>query len=814
MDKKRISKIVLFVIICLVIIAYSSMVNAVQYGASYNVTPDHQDALHVTQNWAMPFINNLNLKVENLTFVIDRKYGASFYPFNVTLLYWDVAGAKGVAPVEGYNYSYTSGEPAIPNGILPYYVNITFANQDDRLDLNASQTYAWFFETHASAATTAFDLGNKNSGTYDYNLYYFADQDYTTPDGNYQTPMFFINLMEDSTPIAPDTHFTLKAENESNAADDINTFTANVTNGTHSLINSTTNGELQFAITGQLNITVGATNWTTKFYNNLSVSAGETVTAQLKFKNMRYEVLSNLVRALWGNTTINNYNFSFYNTNTSSTELNQQSTSGKLKAYLNWDFIYTVTISAMNYLSQTFTMNSTADYSEFRAFDMRGEYAWYTTDRRFRSKVDNSSINAYNLSFYNMNESMVETTTQSSNGSSVVSLNWSNRYNITIYPDDFEVKSWIINTTDNYWELERYFYTHNSINFTFYDEETNVLINDRTTSIKLISDIFTGNYTTTTGVKHVDLLSPTTYTIRYSAPGYQARDYYFTLYNRTGNDLKLYLLNTTSASEVTATVYDEDLNTLEGALIYVYKFDITTNSYIVREILTTNFEGESQFYVTNDEFYKFKIYYGGDLVQETEGSYIFQDTINFYVSLDDPVAERFYSVANLLYTMEYLNDTKNLKYSFTATDGLVTEGCLKTYIVRAGRNTLYNSSCTTGASGIVYMYIENITAATYKGNAYVYYGSEEHFVDSYVFSYRGDDAAEDFGNMGFFIILVLTIVLITVGFWSLELALLLAPLPIIFGSLLGIVNTGVMPVAVGIGVEVIALVIIFIIRKD
>ncbi len=108
----------------------------------------------------------------------------------------------------------------------------------------------------------------------------------------------------------------------------------------------------------------------------------------------------------------------------------------------------------------------------------------------------------------------------------------------------------------------------------------------------------------------MDIITPSRYNIRYSAPGYETRTYYFTLINRTHTNLTLYLLKNTSATTVTATVYDEFDQEIESAFIKILRYDQPSNSYRIQEIVETNTQGQATFSaVLNDEYYKFIIEY-------------------------------------------------------------------------------------------------------------------------------------------------------------------------------------------------------------
>jgi len=433
----------------------------------------------------------------------------------------------------------------------------------------------------------------------------------------------------------------------------------------------------------------------------------------------------------------------------------------------------------------------------------------------YRLKVNATEINGAAISNFTVNVTDItdgsdNQSLNTTSGSITFNLTQNHNFTVWIDPPGYEIKS--DNVTMNTWSVNQTFvlYTTNSISITFKNEETGATINN--VSLELISDVFSNNYTTTNGTLYIDLLSPVLYALRYNSVGYTERFYYLNLGNRTHTNLTLYLLANTSATDVTATVYDEGNHVVEDAYIKVLRYDITTNSYIVQEIMKTNFEGEAVLHlVLNDEFYKFIIEYPqGTVKKETSPTYIFATTLTFQILLGEDVAENFYNSEGVSYTLAFNDASNNFRYTFSDSNNIVSQGCLKVYIVNLTTGAQsYNTSCTSSSSATILVGVANTTGTTYEAKAYVYFGSTEYYLTSLTYSF---DEASVFGTYGIFLCIILTIVFLFVGIWSKAVALVLLPLPTIFFSAINLIDVSV---GIMIAVEIVCVIVaIWLGRRD
>lgn len=329
--------------------------------------------------------------------------------------------------------------------------------------------------------------------------------------------------------------------------------------------------------------------------------------------------------------------------------------------------------------------------------------------------------------------------------------------------------------------LEYYTYVpkySNTINISFYDEETGSLLSGTTVYFEAISDSQAGNYTTSTGVLTESFLLPDSYTFRYNALGYEESFYSLTIADRSFNALNLTLLNSTSATEVTLTVYDTLGNTLEDATVKVLKYDVASNAYFVTEILNTNFEGVATAnIVLNSEYYKFIIDYDGETRLTTSPTYIYGTSLTFYIPISTSGMEDLFDQVAISGQINYNYATNLAVFTYSDTENAASQGCLYAYTRSAGTNTLVNSSCVSSSSGSL-----NLPAFN-SSSTWVFEGKVTKGGNTYLIStYRVDFAQRlnETGSGALFAFLVLATV-VFIGLFSLEVAVVLASaVPLLF----------------------------------
>lgn len=277
-------------------------------------------------------------------------------------------------------------------------------------------------------------------------------------------------------------------------------------------------------------------------------------------------------------------------------------------------------------------------------------------------------------------------------------------FNITIEPAGFASGSSIANITGAYHLLSFDLYTMNSINFTFYNEKNLSVIDTTNISVEFIGDAISYAFNTSNGTLYVDLLTPSNYTIRYSADGFGQRHYFFTLTNKSYNQLNMYMLDNLTGEDLIVTVYDQTtLNTIENALVYLQRYYPSTNDYRTVAMYQTDVAGKAYLDVQfEDEYYKFLVDYPWKTTKLiTEELYIEASTINLYINTLEEVADTFFKEEDITFSINYDSGTNTFSTSWVDTDNLASEYCfyLKKY-GEFGKETI-NSSCSSSNSGSI-----------------------------------------------------------------------------------------------------------------
>jgi len=349
-------------------------------------------------------------------------------------------------------------------------------------------------------------------------------------------------------------------------------------------------------------------------------------------------------------------------------------------------------------------------------------------------------------------------------------------------------------------------YTTNSVNITIKNEFDNTLITENVT-LDFISDLYSYTYTTTTGKLYQDLLNPSSYTVRYSAiqnvnNSFPERFYFFSLGNKSYNEITLYLSNDTY-SNITISVYNQDNQLLEGAEVRYLKYFAETNTYDLMGMGQTNINGVTVLPLQkNSEYYKFQVYYDNILRLTTTPSYIINDDITLQINLIDDVANNFFISNGMNGVLTFNNNTNNYKFDFSSKNGLTYNYCLKLYDVDSiTGHILTNSSCLSSTSGTILINKQPINNTVVYAQGIVTISGINYVLDELYNNFSDDVSGK---NIWLFFIMILTVIFSLMAIYSLRLTFILAPLPLLLGSLLGVV-----PVAFSIcvGFELLGLIL-------
>lgn len=290
-------------------------------------------------------------------------------------------------------------------------------------------------------------------------------------------------------------------------------------------------------------------------------------------------------------------------------------------------------------------------------------------------------------------------------------------------------------------------YETNTLNITFYDQATpTVILSGISIGLDLISSLYANNYTTTNGTMYLTLLTPEDYTLRYYATGYSERFYTLTLTNRSFQNIKLYLINNSVTTNLTINVVDEITNPVEGAEVYIYKYNLPSNTYILQQILTTGNDGSAIGTVTfNDEYYKFSVVYQGEVKLTTLPEYITTTSKTLQISTGNSFGQEYFDYFNFWKDLTFNTATDNFRLEYLDMAGINSQVCLRVSRLGNFTSTEISDTCQTGASGTILASVTPINGTTYQAYAYFLSNSIEYFLDSESYTYASSNIFEDQG---------------------------------------------------------------------
>lgn len=548
----------------------------------------------------------------------------------------------------------------------------------------------------------------------------------------------------------------------------LSNFSITASNSSFSVTNSTTSGSLKIA--GVANLSYYNLSFSSNYsggYFNQTASIYVNLLTTKAFKAWQTELNLSAIRE-WTNASISSFNtsettYKIFN-NTGRFLLPAGTYTFNSVAANTYNSSYSLTLTALQHLN--YTINLSSGYKAITA-----------------KKIQNNlSISSFSVNITNTDTGERRSYSTAS-GTILASLTNSSNYYIQFLSSDYVTTN---ATATNTTPLTFYVYQTNSVYFTFKDQQTLETINNIT--LQLISDLFAQNYSTSTGNISAELISPGAYYARYrSDPSYLEHLYYFSLTNGTSESLTLYLLNNASETEVTASVIDETATAVQGALIYVMKYNPPTNSYITTEILVTNFAGEAKFSVIlNSEYYKFGIYTpDGTLKLLTSPTYVYSTTLTFQIIIGQPIAEDFYKLQSIDYDLTYNPATTNFRFDYLDGSGVTSQACLKVYLI-GSPDTLLNNTCQSSAAGTILTAIPTINGTSYRADAYVTFGGNNHILASLIQDFRSPPSLT--GGSGWFIVLAVALTLLFMGRWHITLPLITLPIWIYMSRQLQLIN--------------------------
>ena len=310
----------------------------------------------------------------------------------------------------------------------------------------------------------------------------------------------------------------------------------------------------------------------------------------------------------------------------------------------------------------------------------------------------------------------------------------------------------------------------------FRDFDTQTVLNWTNITLTVVHDYYSEAFNVSTGYLTLNISYTGMYRLDYTAQDYIQSTNFVEIPLYQDYTYLLYLQNGSKPQNVTAIVYDENEKELPGAYIYVLKYDLGSNSYIVSEVQKTNFIGTAELHIIPDTaLYQFMIKYNGAFVyispQETV-IYNTEDTLTFRVNTGDDFLTTYNDIDALNARLSFVSTGNRTGYFRLAVDSS-QEGyvCLKYYRYTRGGLSLENETCNYANTGIFTL---NVNATlynqdvTYLAQSFVTYTGDpqDYPIATMTKTYRISTSLPDVATeTNFGIIIAIILVIVTFGIW-------------------------------------------------
>lgn len=221
------------------------------------------------------------------------------------------------------------------------------------------------------------------------------------------------------------------------------------------------------------------------------------------------------------------------------------------------------------------------------------------------------------------------------------------------------------------------------------------------------------------------------YTLRYSSPLFDTREFFFDISTGGSASLNLFLLSEGNSSDIDGTVVDQNLNRVENVTVQALRFYLDTNTFEIVSMRKTNFDGQVLFHLQElEEFYKFIILDStGNVLLDTTSTtitpLIVDQGLSFQINLQVNVLGTIEDLTRVSAGVFFNNATGNFRLTFADSSGLVQTGCLTVRRVSGFGITTFNQSCVNASSATILIPINMSLDASYVATGTIQDSTDE-----------------------------------------------------------------------------------------
>jgi len=366
-----------------------------------------------------------------------------------------------------------------------------------------------------------------------------------------------------------------------------------------------------------------------------------------------------------------------------------------------------------------YTVNKTGYYNKTGNFTVTNTTTTVTIENltshylavRFRNSILNINETNFTVSAYSSNYNI--TITQSTtNGTVIIPWFSDSNFNITAFNGINTSNTLLTTNTTNVTGPETVNYTlsgviSNSVYFSFFDEQTQELLNGTNVTVYVTSSTYTYNFTEISGNRTVNNIQSGTYVVTATAPGYVTRTYNFVLETGGSAQQVIYLLSNSSGSYIRFTVLDQSYNVLQEATINAVRKNISgTNYYEVGDCTTDN-NGECIINLeTLTATYRFVACYQ-TTCYTTPDTTLSRDTYPIVINLGSNGLEEVFEDSNIQTGLTYNNGT--FSYTVIDTNNNVRSSYVTISRINGGREIPLETITGTGTTIVLTTSYQNVS---------------------------------------------------------------------------------------------------------
>ena len=209
----------------------------------------------------------------------------------------------------------------------------------------------------------------------------------------------------------------------------------------------------------------------------------------------------------------------------------------------------------------------------------------------------------------------------------------------------------------------------------------------------------------------------------------------------------------TGTSTVTFTVFDENDKEVEGVFIKIYRWDTGSGEYFLQETLKTNEDGDDLGQIVlNTVWYKFELYYLGELVKEISKKKITSTEEDFHITIGTIPGVIILELMDL--DIELAADRTKKNFTLTWVSISYASNDIKLEIIRGnttdGSSMVSSQTSTNNTDFLFYNITEEITnniSVIYQANVYINSSSDDTY---YFITSRTLDFKKEWEILGLF----------------------------------------------------------------